>query len=101
MTLQRQILREYKEIFPHQTLKQISEETGIQITRVFRIFNGQEMKLKEYEAIYNKVQNHKQAKDKELISLVEEGLILLSSESLNDIKMSLMRKLSMKKLVAC
>ncbi len=47
--LQKQILLRYKQKFPNHTLKQISKTTGIQNTRVFRIFNGHEMKLSEYQ----------------------------------------------------
>lgn len=50
MNYQESILKRYREAFPDKTLKSISKETGIQMTRVFRIFNGYEMKLKEYEA---------------------------------------------------
>jgi hypothetical protein len=40
------------------SLKIISEDTGIQITRVFRLFNGYEMKLSEYEVFKLKVDEH-------------------------------------------
>lgn len=99
MNLQKRIIRDFKEYYPNHTLKMISDETGIQITRVFRIFNGQEMKLKEFEALNEKIEEKKKTKDSELLNLVEEGLTLLSNETLNEIKFSLMRKLSMKKLV--
>jgi hypothetical protein len=50
MKLQNNVLNCYKEKFPNHTLKMISQRTGIQLTRVFRLFNGHEMKLSEYEA---------------------------------------------------
>lgn len=50
MKLQQNVLTCYKEKFPDDTLKQISDKTGIQVTRVFRLFNGHEMKLSEYES---------------------------------------------------
>ena len=49
MALQNSVLAEYKKIYPKKTLKEISVDTGIQVTRVFRLFNGSEMKLAEYE----------------------------------------------------
>ena len=49
MQLQQTVIKKYIELFPDQTLRKISEQTGIQQTRVFRILNGQEMKLAEYE----------------------------------------------------
>lgn len=53
MELQFKILSDFREKYPDLTLKQISKLTGIQITRVFRLFNGSEMKLKEYEMFQN------------------------------------------------
>lgn len=50
MKLQNNVLNCYKAKFPDHTLKIISQRTGIQLTRVFRLFNGHEMKLSEYEA---------------------------------------------------
>ena len=49
MNIQTMILRQYKEKFPQDKLKEISQKTGIQITRVFRLFNGAEMKVSELE----------------------------------------------------
>lgn len=49
-SLQKKTLDEYKRIFPKDSLKIISKKTNIQITRVFRIFNGSEMKVKELES---------------------------------------------------
>lgn len=49
-TLEKEVIRRYRQIFPHDTLKVISQKTGIQITRVFRIMNGKPMKVTELEA---------------------------------------------------
>lgn len=53
MSLQKNIIITYKNLFPTETLKTTSKKTGIQQTRVFRIFNGAEMKLSEYEVFEN------------------------------------------------
>ncbi len=50
MKLQEKILREFQQTFPNETLRNISELTGIQLTRVFRLMNGSAMKLDEYES---------------------------------------------------
>ena len=50
MQSQNYILNQYKSLYPNSTLRSISERTNIQQTRVFRILNGQEMKLSEYES---------------------------------------------------
>ncbi len=49
--LQLNLIKNYKENFPKDTYKMISLKTNIQQTRIFRIFNGAEMKLSEYEAL--------------------------------------------------
>ena len=53
MNLQQNIIRRYKETYPEDKLKDISNKTSIQITRVFRILNGAEMKVLELEAFMN------------------------------------------------
>ena len=55
--LQTAIIQSYKQKFPNHKLRHISEQTSIQITRVFRILNGSEMKISEYEA-FQKCLNH-------------------------------------------
>ena len=54
MCLQNRILKEYRTIFPRHTLRETSAHTGIQLTRIFRLFNGSAMKLNEYE-LFHKV----------------------------------------------
>lgn len=49
MSLQSRILKEYRQQFPHHTLREISAVTNIQLTRVFRLMNGAAMKLEEFE----------------------------------------------------
>ncbi len=51
MNLQKRTLERYRQLFPNDTLKETSSRTGIQITRVFRLFNGKVMKVKELEAM--------------------------------------------------
>jgi hypothetical protein len=49
MTLQEKVIKTYQRHYPKHSLRQISHHTGIQLTRVFRLFNGSPMKLEEYE----------------------------------------------------
>ena len=50
-TGQKEILEKYKALYGKQTLKKMSEQTGIQLTRMFRLLNGAEMKISEYEVL--------------------------------------------------
>ena len=51
MKLQHKIITTFKFNYPELTYKQVAEMTGIQKTRVFRIFNGSELKVSELEII--------------------------------------------------
>ncbi len=51
MSLQAKTLQRYRQFYPTDTLRDISIRTGIQITRVFRLFNGKTMKVRELEAL--------------------------------------------------
>ncbi len=99
MNKQKQIINEYQALYPHHTLRKMSEQTGIQMTRIFRVINGQEMKLSEYEAFRKAINIKVYRNDNDFFELLQESLELLSAESLNEIKLTLMQKLSMKKLM--
>lgn len=75
MNLQNAIIKQYKENYPNDKLKEISQKTNIQITRVFRILNGAEMKLSEYESFNHAIGSHYQA----------DELVILAKKSLNHI----------------
>lgn len=55
MSLQKKTLHRYRQFFPNETLREVSARTGIQITRVFRLFNGKTMKVGELEAFESAV----------------------------------------------
>lgn len=50
------ILKEYMELTKYPSLREMSKDTGIQLTRLFRIINGMEMKLKEYLLLKRKIE---------------------------------------------
>ncbi len=100
MNLQKQVIEQFKKLYPGCTLQSISNETGIQITRVFRIINGNEMKLSEYEAFQRAIAIKENSPNNDFFKLVEEGIHFLSSETIEEFKFGLMRKLSMKKLLS-
>ncbi|MBT3979840.1 MAG: hypothetical protein HOE90_00725 [Bacteriovoracaceae bacterium] len=51
MNLQEKTIFDFRQVYPDLTLKEVSSITGLQVTRVFRLFRGAEMKLREYEAL--------------------------------------------------
>lgn len=81
MQTQEALVKRYKEIYPKDTFQKISEKTGIQITRVFRIFNGSEMKLKEYQSLEVLINSNLDSND--FIHSAKECINNLSIERIN------------------
>lgn len=99
MTLQNKTLQRYRQFYPEETLRQISDRTGIQITRVFRLFNGKTMKVGELEA-FEKAITEKIAESPSycrLNSSFEEAASLLTNEELGKIADYIERKLTNKR----
>lgn len=96
MKLQDHILKRYRKNFPEHTLKEISETTGLQITRVFRIFNGSEMKVSEFEAFQNALEE-KSYNSLHFITTAKKCLQLLSEETLQTLNNEMLLKISIKK----
>ena len=97
MNLQKTILGQYILLKGRPTLKEISTDTGIQITRVFRIFNGATMSLSEYQIFRQKVKE-----DMGLINLLEsiafDCSLKLNPGAIKEIEIYLSRKLEIWKL---
>lgn len=94
--LQDKILNQYKHQHPNHTLKDISNLTGIQNTRVFRIFNGYEMKLSEFEIFQNILIDKKKVSYFE--RLIQDCMTNLSEFKLKDISSELESLLKMQKI---
>jgi hypothetical protein len=94
MTLQKKTLARYRQYFPNETLRETSARTGIQITRVFRLFNGKNMKVGELEAFESAI-NLKIAENPSMTLLseaVDEAGALLTNEELAKITDYIQRK---------
>jgi hypothetical protein len=95
MSLQKKILFRYRQQFPNDTLKEVSARTGIQMTRVFRLFNGKPMKVGELEAL-ERALNVKLAENpqaRRLHSLLEEISVTLGENEIKKIMIYAERKL--------
>lgn len=83
MSLQSKTLSRYRQYFPQETLRETSARTGLQITRVFRLFNGKTMKVGELEAFESAI-NLKIAENPNMARLAEAvdsaGAILTNEE---------------------
>ncbi len=97
MDLQTTILNQYMLLNGKPTLKKISADTGIQLTRVFRILNGSTMKLSEYQ-IFNKKVKEKMGLTEGLEAIALECSLRLSPEAIKDLEVFLKRKIETWKL---
>ncbi len=91
---QKEILNRYLQLSNNPTLKEMSYETGIQITRMFRILNGSTMKLAEYEIIKELIEK-KSGFTRSLCTLADECLKKLSLDAIQDVELYLQRKLNL------
>ena len=89
MKLQAAVLKKYLDKMGKVTIREIADDTGIQMTRVFRIMNGAEMKLSEYE-IFKERLNQSAGQVERLIFECEKKL---SECAFKDIQIMLERKL--------
>lgn len=98
MELQMTILNQYMLLNNKPTLKSISEDTGIQLTRVFRLFNGSTMKLSEYQ-VFNRKVKEKMGLTDGLEAVAFECSLKLSPDAIKDLEVFLRRKIETWKLV--
>lgn len=99
MKLQQRTIQRYRQLFPDETLRQTSLRTGIQITRVFRLFNGKIMKVGELEAFeeaINKRIFENQSFGK-LQELIDDAATLLTDKEISKINDFIERKIVVKK----
>jgi len=88
MNLQRRTINRYRQIFPTDTLREISSRTGIQITRVHRLLStNKPMKVGELEAFERCIQE-KNAENPNLLRLGEvlnQASVFLEQDELSKI----------------
>ncbi len=92
MKLQKWVIEKYINLTGLNTLNDISKDTGIQITRVFRLIHGKEMKLKEFEIFQSKIFKNLK-KSSSILSLINECLLKLGDPKLEEIDETLRRAL--------
>jgi hypothetical protein len=94
MSLQIKTLNRYRQIFPNDTLREISARTGIQITRVFRLFNGKTMKVGELEALEQVISDKLKESPAlhRLNEVIDQAATLMTNEELTKIVEHIERK---------
>ena len=94
MSLQKLVTKRYMSLHNYPTLRSISKDTGVQITRTFRILNGASMKLSEYEIFKTKIREKMESLGK-LETLVEECSLKLSPFEIDEVNALLDKKLKL------
>ena len=97
MSLQVWIIDKYIRSTGFKTLKEISKDTGIQLTRVFRILHGKEMKLKEFE-IFQKKSFFNLDKSLKIVSLANECAFKLDEKNILEITNIMKRNIKVSEL---
>ncbi len=98
MREQRQIIEAFRNIYGAITYREISEILGIQTTRVFRVFNGHEMKLSEYIRMKSIVEKNSET-DGVLIKLIKDNEGVLNRADIKDVKVILSRRIALRNLL--
>jgi hypothetical protein len=99
MKLQQRTIQRYRQLFPQETLRQTSHRTGIQITRVFRLFNGKPMKVGELEAFEETINKriYENPSFAKLQEAVESAATILTDAEISKVHDLIERKIIAKK----
>lgn len=97
MDYQKSILTAFRQQYQDLTFKQMGDLTGIQSTRMFRLYNGYEMRLSEYE-ILEKLLRGPQHSLNRWQNMIQEILGLSSAQEARELELSLERLIYKKRL---
>jgi len=97
MSLQKKVTDCYLKLNNYPTLRFISQDTGMQLTRAFRILNGAPMRVSEYEILKEKIIERMSSEGISYFFL-EESWMDLSTNELREIDYLLQKKLKIKKI---
>ena len=98
MQLQNTILATFKKHYPNQTLNESSKLLKINKTRLFRLFNGSEMKVSEYESFEQAILKAQGANSLDLLAKSKECLKVLRPEKLKQLIEQMNEKLFLESL---
>ena len=93
-----EIIRQYMELNGNPTMRWMAEDTGIQLTRVFRLINKYQMRLEEYFVFRNKVME-KLNTEKCFQALAIECEDKLSVKSISELSQLMKRALKQKRFL--
>ncbi|MBF0365869.1 MAG: hypothetical protein HQK50_09875 [Oligoflexia bacterium] len=91
-SLQERVLQYYIQVHKNPTIKFMAADTKIQISRLFRILNGHEMKISEFEKFQESIQKKAQLNHEDYKKQTGSSFDYLSAKGQNDIAKIVQRK---------
>ena len=98
MHRQLQIISQFKQAYHHPTLQRAAELTGINVTRVHRIFKGAPMKLSEWECFSQAIFCRQKTPEDQLKKAFEQCLMNLGPSGKSQLLAKLQRLQQLTKL---
>ena len=95
---QKLVLEEYMRLMENPTFRSMAKDTGIQLTRLFRIMNGMEMRLREYVILKRRVEEL--SKDSDLSKLAFKCNSVLPLKAREELEGMMKRLLKQQQLMA-
>ncbi|TNF27758.1 MAG: hypothetical protein EP319_10620 [Deltaproteobacteria bacterium] len=95
---QKLVLEEYMRLLGNPTFREMAADSGIQLTRLFRIMNGMEMRLKEYLILKKRVEELESSND--LQTLAFKCKASLSGRARKELEELMKRFLKQQQLMA-
>ncbi|MBL6990297.1 MAG: hypothetical protein ISR65_10985 [Bacteriovoracaceae bacterium] len=92
--MQQKTIDLYLKLYDYPTFKTIAQDTGIQVTRIFRLVKGSEMKLSEY-IVFQKLIKQKQRQHTMLIDFAQQCLDKLSKPAVKQLEDYIQRRLDL------
>lgn len=98
MKEQLDLLKKVRQHYNNPTYKEIASLSGIQLTRIFRLYNGFEMKLSEYLKLSSLIEETNKT-HASLDETIDQCKSELSIKELNSLEEIVSRKLEIKRIV--
>ncbi len=98
MAIRNNLIELYFSLAHYPTLRGAAQETGIQVSRIFRIMKQGNLKVEEWKT-FSKLACQKLGLEEDLLSLAETCLVQLKKEDLEDILHYMQRALRYGKIL--
>ena len=98
VNMQKEIIKKFQATAGERTFSEYADISGIERTRIFRLFNGAEMKLSEYEKLNEYIATKSKAVDPNFLESMGE---ISGSNLKSNFELAMKRKLELSRLLNC